>query len=225
MSVSAVKGATSSRGLFIVLEGGEGSGKTTQAALLTDWLNGMGVPHRLGREPGGTPVGEAIRELLLEKRDLKMPARTELLLMLAARAAFVSDVVRPALEEGRVMIADRFEYSTFVYQGIGRDLGLERTRELNGFATDGLQPDLVLVLDVPPGEGVRRQREGGKMADRIEGEGEAFMARIRDGYRKLAAGDPVAHVVPARGETMELHLVIRQILRRRFPETFGPPEG
>jgi len=223
--VSAEPEATPERGLFIVLEGGEGSGKTTQAALLADWLNGLGMPHRLGREPGGTPVGEAIRGLLLEERDLEMPAQTELLLMLAARAAFVQGVVQPALDRGEVMVADRFEYSTFVYQGIGRGLGLERTRELNRFATGGIEPDLVLVLDVPPDEGVRRQREGGKVADRIEEEGEDFMARIREGYRKLAAADPVAHVVPARGEAMELHLVIRQILRRRFPEPFGPPEG
>ena len=105
-----------SRGFFLVLEGGEGAGKSTQARLLGEWLTGLGLPHVLAREPGGTPVGEAIRRVVLDKGDLTMPPETELFLMLGARAAFVRDVVKPALARGEVVIADRFDFSTFAYQ-------------------------------------------------------------------------------------------------------------
>ena len=111
-------------GRFIVLEGGEGCGKTTQAALLSGWFSQAGIDHRLAREPGGTAVGEAIRSVVLDHRDLHMPPECELFLILAARAAFVRDVVRPALDEGRLVLADRFALSTLAYQGYARGLDL-----------------------------------------------------------------------------------------------------
>ena len=122
---------------FVVLEGVEGSGKSTQVRLLSAWLAEMGVAHATTREPGGTAVGEAIRGVLLDRDGLEMPPETELLLVLAARAAFVRDVVRPALERGETVLADRFDLSTFAYQGFGRGLDLETVRRLNEFATGG----------------------------------------------------------------------------------------
>ena len=126
--------------LFIVLEGGDGVGKTTHVALLSAWFTALGLPHVSTREPGGTPVGEAIRSVVLGRPGLDMPDETELLLILAARAAFVRDVVRPALERGETVLADRFSLSTLAYQGYGRGLDLERVRQAIDFATGGLAP-------------------------------------------------------------------------------------
>ncbi|NNM05794.1 MAG: dTMP kinase, partial [Gemmatimonadetes bacterium] len=123
------------RSLFIVLEGVEGAGKSTQARLLSSWFDGLGLEHLVVREPGGTPVGEAIRNVVLDKGGLTMPPETELFLMLGARAAFVRDVVRPALEEGRIVLADRFDLSTFAYQGYGRGLNLDQVTQANAVAT------------------------------------------------------------------------------------------
>jgi dTMP kinase len=218
-------GGAGGRGLFLVLEGGEGAGKTTQARLLAEWLAERGVPHRLSREPGGTPVGEGIRKLLLDHRELSVPPEAELLLVLAARAAFVREVVRPTLERGRIMLSDRFELSTFVYQGIARGLGVERVRDLNRFATGGLSPDLTIVLDVTPEEGRVRQRREGKAEDRIEGEGDAFLERVGAGYRELAAADPDAELVPASAGEREVHRRVVEALLRRFPELSADPEG
>lgn len=170
-------------------------------------------------------MGEGIRELLLEQRELDVPAEAELLLMLAARAAFVRDVVRPALARGEVMLADRFEYSTFVYQGLARGLGVERVRGLNAFATGGLTPDLVIVLDVPENEGRRRRRAEGREEDRIEGAGEPFLQQVARGYRELSAGDPRAVLLPASGEPDAVHRSVLRVLASRFPEPFGPAEG
>ncbi len=216
---------SSRRGYFIVLEGGEGTGKSTQLRRLAAWLAERGVPHCVAREPGGTPVGEGIRDLLLERKALRMPAETELLLMLAARAAFVREVVEPALDRGEVMLSDRFETSTFVYQGIARGLGLDRTRMLNRFATGGLEPDIVLVLDLPVDEGIARRRREGRGEDRIEAEGSAFLERVRDGYREVAISDPRAVLVDGAGELDEVQGRILELLGRRFPELFGAGEG
>lgn len=213
------------RGLFLVLEGVEGSGKSTQARMLVDWLRELGVPHTLAREPGGTPVGEAVRTVLLDSRELDMPAETELLLLLAARAAFVRDVVRPALAGGQVMVADRFELSTFAYQGEARGLGLDRVRALNRFATGGLRPDLTLVLDLPASAGRGRQDSSGKASDRIEREGARFHERVEAAYSRLAEHDPDAVIVDAALSPEDVHRQIRRLLASRFPEPFMPRGG
>lgn len=209
------------RGRFVVLEGGEGAGKTTQAALLAAWLEGMGVEHVLTREPGGTDVGEAIRSLVLGRTDLEVPPLSELFLILAARAAFVDKVVRPALEAGKVVVADRFALSTLAYQGYGRGLPLDRIREANAIATGGLEPDLYLVLDVGVERGAARQIEQGKAPDRMEGAGEAFLRRVREGYLELARGEPRVRVLPGGGSPEEVHRRIRGLLETEHPETFG----
>lgn len=205
---------------FIVLEGVEGSGKSTQIRLLDAWLESLGHDHVRAREPGGTRVGEAIRHVLLHGEGEEIPAETELLLMLAARAAFVREVVRPALEAGRTVLADRFDFSTFAYQGHGRGLPLDRVRELNSFATGGLVPDLVVVLDLPPEVGRERQAREGKTLDRIERAGAGFMERVREGYRSLAVSEGNARMIDARGTPEEVHARLRALLESSFPETF-----
>lgn len=206
---------------FIVLEGVEGSGKSTQIRLLGAWLSGLELPHIATREPGGTAVGEAIRGVLLHEDGLEIPAEAELLLMLAARAAFVRGVVRPALERGETVLADRFDLSTFAYQGFGRGLDLEAVRAMNDFATGGLRPDLYIVLDLPAQEGTVRQAREGKTLDRIEKAGAGFLERVREGYRVLAEQDGRAQVVNARGTPEEVHARLRALLEGTFPETFG----
>jgi dTMP kinase len=208
-------------GRFIVLEGGEGVGKSTQAALLSAWMTQLGIAHRVVREPGGTPVGEAIRSVVLGRTDLDVPAETELFLMLAARAAFVQQVVRPALAAGEVVLADRFALSTLAYQGYARGLDLGEVRHAIDLATGGLQPDLYVVLDVPVGEGSARQRQGGKNPDRIEGEGEDFLRRVRDGYLALAEEEAHVRVVDGGGSPEGVHGRIRRLLQSELPETFG----
>jgi len=207
------------RGLFIVLEGVEGAGKSTQARLLSLWMDELGIPHTLAREPGGTPVGEAIRAIVLDKGELTMPPETELFLILGARAAFVRDVVRPALEEGQVVLADRFDLSTFAYQGFGRGLDLEQVRQANALATGGLRPELMMVLDLPV-EVVLERKGGVGAGDRIEREGETFLNRVREGYRRLAADDPVARLLEAEGTPEELQRTLRRVLGETFPGTF-----
>jgi dTMP kinase len=206
---------------FIVLEGVEGAGKSTQVGLLAAWLTAAGIPHVSAREPGGTPVGEAIRGVLLEARDLDVPPETELFLMLGARAAFVRDVVRPALERGDVVIADRFDFSTFAYQGYGRGIPLDDVARLNDVATGGLRPDAYIVLDVPVDEGARRQDAEGKDPDRIEAAGRGFLERVRSGYLELADAEGRAHGVDGRGDAEQVHDRIRQLLESLFPETFA----
>jgi dTMP kinase len=222
---SRAPGARPSPGLFVVLEGVEGAGKTTQARLLAEWLAEEGIPHRLAREPGGTPVGEAIREVLLERREAGLRPETELLLMLAARAAYVREVVRPALDEGRVMVSDRFELSTFAYQGVGRGLGLDETRRLNAFATGGLRPDLTVLLDIPVDEGRARQARAGKVRDRIEGEGGEFLGRVAAAYRTLARSDSGIVLIEASRPPDEVHRRVREALRPRLPEPFRGRRG
>ena len=207
-------------GRFIVLEGGDGVGKTTQVALLSAWFDAIGLPHISTREPGGTPVGEAIREVVLGRRELDMPAESELLLILAARAAFVRDVVRPALADGKTVLADRFSLSTLAYQGYGRGLDLDRVRDGIRIATDGLVPDLYLVLDLSVEEGQDRQRRDRAEADRIEKEGKGFREAVRDGYLALAESETGVEVLSARGTPDEVHVRIRDRLIAGFPTTF-----
>jgi dTMP kinase len=208
-------------GRFIVLEGADGVGKTTQVALLSAWMEESGLPHVVAREPGGTPVGEAIRSIVLGRADLDMPAESELLLLLAARAAFVRDVVLPALDAGRTVVADRFSLSTLAYQGYGRGLDEHLIRDGLRIATGGLEPDLVLVLDLPPEEIEDRRSRDLALPDRIEQEGEAFRRAVRDGYLELSRSEPSVEVVAAYGTPQEVHEKVLAILVDRFPDPFA----
>jgi dTMP kinase len=168
---------------FVVVEGGEGSGKSTQVQLLASWLRERGYEVVVTFEPGDTKMGAQMREVLLHG-DAPLDERAELLLMLADRAQHVAEVVRPALARGAIVVSDRYAPSTLAYQGAGRGLGVETVEALNRFATGGLQPDLVLVLDVP--DEVAEARIPGHR-DRVERAGLEFHARVRAAYRELAA--------------------------------------
>ena len=213
------------RGLFLVVEGVEGAGKSTQVAMLSRWMDSLGTRHVATREPGGTAVGEALRALVLNRTDLDLPPESELLVILAARAAFVRDVVRPALERGEVVLSDRYDLSTFAYQGWGRGLDLDQVRRLSAFATGGLSPDLYVVLDVPVQEGAQRQRRQGKGTDRFEGAGEAFLTRVREGYLSMAKTEAAVQLVDATGTSDAVHDRVRALLQTRFPETFRASDG
>lgn len=209
------------RGLFLAFEGVEGSGKTTQAARVAEHLRERGVPVIVAREPGTTPLGERVRALVLDAPELSIPARSELFLLLAARAAFVDQVVRPALEEGKVVVADRFELSTLAYQGAGRGLPPEEITRGNRLATGGLYPDATLLLELDPEEGALRQERAAKRKDRLESEGLDFHRRVAAGYLDLAGRVEGLMRVDARGSVDEVGARILALLGSRFPETFA----
>jgi dTMP kinase len=213
------------RGLFLVFEGVEGAGKSTQARLLAAWLSERRIPHRLSREPGGTALGESVRGVLLDARGPGISPEAELLLMLAARAAFVRELVEPALARGEVMISDRFDLSSLAYQGVGRGLGVEEVDRLNRFATGGVAPDLTIVLDVPAAVGRARQASGGKARDRIEAEGAAFHERVGEAYRSLSGRDSRTVLLAASDEPSAVHRSVVGLLATRFPEPFAAAQG
>jgi dTMP kinase len=181
-----------SRGLFLVIEGPEGAGKTTLTAGLAERFRGSGVDPILVREPGGTPVAERLRGVLLDPTCTIEPA-SELFLFLAARAELVAKVLRPAVETGRTVLADRFQLSTEAYQCGGRGLDLELVRAANRAATGGLDPDLTLVLDIPAELGLERIRKSGQAFDRMEQAGPAFHARVARVFRN-ATGPALIHL-------------------------------
>src|SRR5215218_7199328 len=173
-------------GRLIAFEGVEGSGKSTQLELLRQALDGRSREVVVTREPGGTPAGERVRALLLDP-EVELHPRAEALLFAAARAELVEAVIRPALERGAVVLCDRYLDSSLAYQGGARGLGLGPVTDVNRFATGGLLPDLVVLLDLDPASGLRRR--AGK-PDRIEGQDLDFHRRVRQAFRDLAAADP-----------------------------------
>ena len=182
------------RGKFITFEGGEGCGKSTQVKRLKEALEREGIEVVLTREPGGTWLSEEIRHLIKDQTTDAPCDRSELLLFLAARAQLVKNVIRPALAEGKWVISDRFSDSTLAYQGYGRGLPLDDLRRMNGFACEGLKPDLTLLLEVTPETAQARMRDREAMtnttADRLERAGEEFHARLRGGFAELAKAEP-----------------------------------
>lgn len=190
--------------LFIVLEGPDASGKSTQLRLVADALAAKGIPVLATREPGGTPLGEHLRDLVLSPNSAMNPL-TELLLIIGARHEHVEKVIRPALEEGKWVLCSRYTLSSLAYQGWGRGLDLDLIRRLNQLATGGLEPDYVFLLDLPPGVAYERTRE----RDRFEGEGLEFFTRVRVGYLELIRSVPRAYVIDA---TLSQQRVLGEIL-------------
>lgn len=201
-----------SAGIFIAFEGGDGAGKSTQARLLAAALESRGFKVLRTREPGGTPVGEKLRSLVLDHGNGEIDARTEALIFAASRAAHAAQVIRPALERGDVVLSDRYIDSSVAYQGAGRNLGNDAVQSLNEWATAGLQPDLTVLLDVDPQLGRHRRTAGEAAEDRLESEADDFHTRIRDAFLDLAAARPAAYLVlPAHLPVDEL---AAQILQR-----------
>ena len=201
-------GSVRRRGVFITFEGGEGSGKSTQANLLSERLRQSGIDVLPLREPGGTLLGEELRQLLLQSKE-PLSAPAELLLFLAARSELVTKVIRPALESGCTVVCDRYSDSTFAYQGYGRGLDLGIIRSLNDFATAGLKPDLTVLLDVPVELGRKRKNQDDDAFIREDLE---FHQRVLLGFRKLAHDEPERWLVVDGGQPARK---IREIVEGR----------
>ena len=210
------------RGFFVVVEGPDGSGKTTLAAALADRMRDAGLDPVLVRQPGGTPAAERIREAFLDPA-VHFEPHTELLYICAARAHLVQEVIRPALAAGRVVISDRYELSTQAYQGAGRGLDRQTVAVVNADATGGLQPHLTLVLDIPPDIGLARQQESGKVGDRLERADAAFHRRVADAYL-AAAGEGVRHL-DGRAPPDQLLEAAWAAVAAAAPERFGATAG
>lgn len=178
-----------SRGIFITMEGPDGSGKSTQIELLRGYLEEKGYDVIITREPGGTVISEAIREIILNKDFTEMSSMTELMLYASARAQLVSEVIGPAIDSGKAVISDRFVDSSVVYQGIARGLGVDTVYEVNSYAIQGYMPDITFLLDLSAEEGVRRKKDQ-KELDRMEQESLDFHRKVVEGYRTLAEKSP-----------------------------------
>jgi dTMP kinase len=174
--------------LFITFEGGEGCGKSLQSRILYRKLARLAISAVLIHEPGGTPLGERVRYLLKQSREISIHSLTELMLFNASRSQLVTEIIKPALKEGKIVICDRFTDSTIAYQSYGRGLGLALVKEINRIASEGLVPDLTFLLDVPPEVGLSRKPADSN--DRFEQEAAAFHTRVREGFLKLAAAEP-----------------------------------
>jgi dTMP kinase len=206
------------RGVMIAFEGGDGTGKSTQIRMLRSAIEGEGHDVLVTREPGGTAIGERIRDVVLSLDHEAMDDRAEALLYAAARAQHVEEVIRPALAKGSVVLCDRFVDSSLVYQGAARGLGEEEVAELNRWATGGLRPDLVVLLDLDPTAGLERAAGSGP-ADRLEAAGLDFHVLVRDAYRRLAEAEPDRFLVlDARRAPAEVHREIRVRVLRALTE-------
>ena len=202
---------------FIVLDGIDGAGKSSQIAALVDWLRAGGRTVVTCRDPGSTATGDAIRGILLDRHDLHVDPNAEMLLYMAARAQLVAEVVKPALDRGDWVVSDRYLLANVVYQGHAGGLDPEVIRGVGRVATGGLMPDLVIVLDVDLETAARRLA---RPLDKLENRGDDYRRRLREGFRAEAARDPDRIVViDATGDVAEVAARIRAAVTARFPET------
>lgn len=211
-------------GIFITLEGGEGSGKTTQARRLCTYLTAQGLSVLRTREPGGTLLAERIRTILLNRSKESVAPETEALLILAARRQHVDHVIKPALAQGKAVVCDRFSDSTMAYQGYGRGLDLRTLRTMNDWATGKLVPHLTLMFDVPVSVGLRRRRGDGSTQNRMDREAEQFHKNVRAGFHVLAKKEPRRILLIDTSSSLESvertveQCVTSWLKRHRFPQ-------
>jgi dTMP kinase len=187
--------------MFVTFEGPDGSGKTTQAKMLVEFLQARGAPVIYTREPGGTEISEQIREVILSTRNKSMRSETEVLLFSAARAQIVDQVIRPALAEGKIVVCDRYYDSTLAYQGYGLGLDLDALRAITKFATRGLVPNLTFYIDVPAEIGLARRHQG--ETNRLDHKDVEYHTRVRNGYLELAKAEPHRFVIIDGTESIE----------------------
>jgi dTMP kinase len=199
---------------FIVLEGIDGSGKSSQVAPLAEWLRGRGHTVVACRDPGATPAGDAIRQILLHRQEIPLAPTTEMLLYMAARAQLVAEVIAPALARGAWVVSDRYLPANIVYQGHAGDLDAEIIRGVGGVATGGVTPDLVLLLDLDPTTAARRID---RPLDRLESRGDDFRRRLREGYLREAAAAPTRFdIIDAAADMATVGERIRDAVERRL---------
>jgi dTMP kinase len=205
--------------MFLSIDGGDGSGKSTQLELLCGWLRERGQQVVACRDPGSTQLGEAVRGILLDRHDLHIDRRSEMLLYMAARSQMVEEVIRPALEQGKTVVSDRYLLANVVYQGYGGGLDVATLWEVGRIATAGLMPDLTIVLDVPAEVAAARMS---RPLDRMEKQGDAFHARVRNGFLAEAAKAPEKIVVvSAAGSIEEVQAEIRRAVQSYCETTSG----
>jgi len=200
------------KGKFITVEGSEGAGKSTNIRYIQDYLKQKKIPFILTREPGGTPVAEKIRDLLLDKANTSLCDDAELLLMFAARAQHLNELIIPALKEGKWVISDRFTDASYAYQGGGRGLSWQKIAQLEQWVQGDLRPDATILLDIPVDKGMERVRQRGN-TDRFEQEQLSFFNRIRDTYLKLAKENPERfHIVNTLPAIDVVHHQLHQVM-------------
>lgn len=200
------------RGILISIEGPDGAGKSTQIALLKEYLEQKGYESVLTREPGGTKISEKIRNLILDRENMEMGREAEMMLYAAARAQLVHEVIKPALEMGKAVICDRYIDSSAVYQGIAREIGIETVYQINECAIQGIWPDLTIHLDLDAEEGIKRKKNQAQL-DRMELETMEFHKNVVQGYRTLAKRDPKRiKTIDATLSIEEIHDQIKEYL-------------
>lgn len=199
------------KGKFIALEGPDGSGKSTILKLIENYLSHKGIDFITTREPGGTDIGEKIRKIILDNKNTNMAEETEALLLAAARAQHVHEKIIPALEEGKLVICDRFVLSSLAYQGVGRGLGIEEVKSINDFAIRGIYPDLILFFYVDP-EITLKRKIVKKNADRLELEGSLFHKKVYEGYMKLIK------IYPKNIKTIDANKPIEEVFKQSIEE-------
>ncbi len=203
--------------MFLTLEGPEGSGKSTQCKLLAEHLTSLGHNVLLTREPGGTEISQQVRQIIMDMKNKSMFPATEFLLFSSARAQLVREKIRPHLDNGGIVISDRYFDSSLAYQGYGHGLPLESIRAITAFATDNLTPDLTLLLDIDPERGLRRRRSNNEEWNRLDDYELAFHRRVRDGFFELVKAAPERwRVINADKNVEELQKEIRGIVEREM---------
>ncbi|RKZ35131.1 dTMP kinase [bacterium] len=211
------------KGIFITFEGIDGSGKSTQAKYLQTFLESNQIDVIMTREPGGTKVAEKIRQILLDKQNIELSGRAELLLYLASRAQHTVEIIEPALNDGKWVISDRFTDSSIAYQGCARGLGMEMTKKLSLFATGGIKPDLTFYLDISPQRASERLNIQGKTLDRLEVEQQEFYDMVRQGYKWIAEQEPHRFIqIPGDRPPQKVWESIKKELLDRFGQYVHP---